>query len=76
MLLAGESALASHTPAPDDELLAAQLSRLNRRLEAADAERRRLVDVYQTGLLQLADWRRARAKWMSAAVDSLGNSTT
>jgi site-specific DNA recombinase len=55
VLLAGESALASHTPAPDDELLAAQLGRLNRRLEAADAERRRLVDVYQTGLLQLAE---------------------
>ena len=56
VLLAGEAALASHTPAPDDELLAAQLARLNRRLEAADAERRRLVDVYQTGLLQLAEF--------------------
>jgi site-specific DNA recombinase len=56
MLLAGEAALASRTPAPDDELLAAQLGRLNRRLEAADAERRRLVDVYQTGLLQLAEF--------------------
>jgi hypothetical protein len=55
VLLAGESALASRTPAPDDELLAAQLGRLNRRLEAAEAERRRLVDVYQTGLLQLAE---------------------
>jgi hypothetical protein len=56
MLLAGEAALASRTPAPDDELLAAQLGRLGRRLEAADAERRRLVDVYQTGLLQLAEF--------------------
>jgi hypothetical protein len=55
VLLAGESALASRTPAPDDELLTAQLGRLNRRLEAAEAERRRLVDVYQTGLLQLAE---------------------
>lgn len=55
VLLAGESALASRTPAPDDELLAAQLGRLNRRLEAADAERRRLVDVFQIGLLQLAE---------------------
>jgi len=56
VLLAGEAALASRTPAPDDELLAAQLGRLSRRLEAADLERRRLVDVYQTGLLQAAEF--------------------
>ncbi len=36
-------------------MLAAQLARLTRRIEAAEAERRRLVDVYQTGLLQLSE---------------------
>ncbi len=41
VLLAGEAALAVRAPAPDDELLAAQLSRLARRVEAAEAERRR-----------------------------------
>lgn len=55
VLLSGEAELASRTPALDDELLAAQLARLNRRLEAAEAERRRLVDVYQTGLLALVE---------------------
>jgi site-specific DNA recombinase len=55
VLLSGEAELASRTPALDDELLAAQLARLTRRIEAAEAERRRLVDVYQTGLLQLSE---------------------
>jgi hypothetical protein len=44
LLLAGEQAVLARTPAPDDELLAAQLDRLQRRLDAADTERRRLAD--------------------------------
>jgi len=45
-------------PAPDDELLGAELARLDRKLDAADAERRRLVDLYQAGLVELPDLQR------------------
>jgi site-specific DNA recombinase len=61
ILLAGEGAVAAYRPAPDDELLEAELARLGRKLDAAEAERRRLADLYQTGLVELADLqRRAR----------------
>ena len=49
------------TPTPDDELLAAELARLNRKLDATDAERRRLVDLYQAGLLELPELQRRAA---------------
>ena len=65
VLLAGEAALAARVPAPDDELLAAQLGRLARRMEAAEAERRRLADLYQAGLIDLVELRR-RAKEVDA----------
>ncbi len=42
MLLAGEQAIAVTTPIPDDELLAAELARLDRKTGATTAERRRL----------------------------------
>ena len=58
LLLAGEDAVAAHTPAPDDELLAAQLDRLQRRLDAGEAERRRLADLYQAGVLDLTETQR------------------
>jgi len=51
LLLAGEQAIAQHTPTPDDELLVAQLARLDRRLDGAQAERRRLADLYQAGVI-------------------------
>ena len=61
VLLAGEQAVATRSPAPDDELLAAQLARLDRKTEAADNERRRLADLYQAGLIELGELqRRAR----------------
>ena len=61
VLLAGEQAVATRAPAPDDELLAAQLARLERKTEAADTERRRLADLYQAGLIELSELhRRAR----------------
>jgi site-specific DNA recombinase len=61
VLLAGEHAVAARAPAPDDELLAAQLSRLDRRADATLAERDRLVDLYQAGLIELVEMqRRAR----------------
>jgi hypothetical protein len=47
MLAAGEASIAAQAPAPDDELVAAQLGRLDRRIDATDTERRRLADLYQ-----------------------------
>jgi site-specific DNA recombinase len=58
VLLAGEQAVLAHTPTPDDELLAAELARLDRRLDTTTAERRRLADLYQTGLLDLTELQR------------------
>jgi site-specific DNA recombinase len=62
MLAAGEGALAERAPAPDDELLAAQLSRLARRLVEADGERRRLADIYQAGVIDQAELTRRAAE--------------
>jgi site-specific DNA recombinase len=58
VLTTGEQAVAAHTPTPDDELLAAELARLDRRLHGIDVERRRLIDLYQTGLIDLSDLQR------------------
>src|SRR6266496_4242425 len=58
VLRAGQSAVTATAATPDDELLTAELSRLNRKLEANQAERRRLADLYQTGLLELTDIQR------------------
>lgn len=65
LLLASETALAASRPACDDELLAAQLAKLDRKLAAAVEERRRLVDLYQTGLIELVELQR-RAKDVDA----------
>ena len=62
LLLAGEQAVALHTPTPDDELLAAELARLDRKIDAADAERRRLIDLYQAGLIELPELQRRAAE--------------
>jgi site-specific DNA recombinase len=62
VLLAGQAAVAARQPIPDDELLAVQLARLQRKLDGAQAERRRLVDLYQAGLLELADLKRRAAE--------------
>ena len=53
------------TPIPDDELLAIELARLDRDINNADAEHRRLVDVYQAGLIDLPELQR-RASDMAA----------
>ena len=42
----------------DDELLAAQLARFDRKLESAAAERRRLADLYQAGFLEREELQR------------------
>jgi site-specific DNA recombinase len=57
-LLAGDQAVTLHTPVPDDELLATELARLDRKIDAADAERRRLVDLYQGGFIELPEMQR------------------
>ena len=46
------------TPIPDDELLSAELARLDRKIEAADTERRRLIDLYQGGFIELPEMQR------------------
>ncbi|EQD47482.1 resolvase domain-containing protein, partial [mine drainage metagenome] len=65
VLLAGEQAIAKRAPAPDDELLDAQLARFERKIEATDGERRRLADLYQAGLIELVELQR-RAKEIDA----------
>jgi site-specific DNA recombinase len=50
--------------------LRAQLKRLERRVEAASNERRRLVDLYQSGLLELAEVQ-SRAKEIDHRRDAL-----
>ncbi len=62
LLSAGEAALAAQAPVPDDELLAAQLARLERRRDAAQAERRRLAHLYQVGVIEHAEMTRRAAE--------------
>jgi site-specific DNA recombinase len=69
LLLAGEHALAITAPIPDDQLLAAELTRLNRKITAAQTEKRRLVDLYQTGLIELADLQRRTSEITSRCQD-------
>jgi site-specific DNA recombinase len=82
LLLAGEQAVTLHTPIPDDELLAAELARLDRKLDAAAAERRRLIDLYQGGFIELPEMQRrateiaARRKELQHKRTSLANERT
>jgi hypothetical protein len=62
LLSAGEAAVAAQQPVPDDELLAAQLARLERRREAAQSERRRLADLYQAGVVEHVEMARRAAE--------------
>ena len=58
LITAGQTAVTAHTPAPDDELLTAQLARLQRRLQSAHTERGRVADLYQAGVIDNAEMRR------------------
>jgi site-specific DNA recombinase len=58
LLTAAETALIGRPPSPDHELLAAQLARLQRRIAAAHAERGRVADLYQAGVIDNAEMRR------------------
>jgi site-specific DNA recombinase len=62
LLTAGGAAVTAQAPVPDDELLSAQLARLDRRAEATEAERRRLADLYQAGVIGAADMTRRAAE--------------
>ena len=59
LLLAGEQAATLTIPTPDDELLAAELAGLDRKPDAADAERRRLIDLYPGGFIQMPKMQRS-----------------
>jgi site-specific DNA recombinase len=61
LLLAGEQAIAVHAPVPDDQLLAAELARLDRKLDAARTEHNRLIDLYQAGLVDMPELQRRAA---------------
>jgi hypothetical protein len=56
LLVKGQAALGARTQQPDDELLRAQLERLERRLQGTDTEKRRLVDLYQMQAIELAEF--------------------
>ena len=58
-------AVAGRKRLADDELLGAQLDRLTRRIDQAGAEKRRLADLYQAGLIELAELS-GRAKEVAA----------
>ncbi len=56
LLLKGETALGARIGATDDDLLNAQLKRLDRRLQQTNGERRRVVDLYQMQAIELAEF--------------------
>jgi site-specific DNA recombinase len=56
LLVKGQAALGARSQQPDDELLRAQLERLERRLQGTDTEKRRLVDLYQMQAIELAEF--------------------
>src|SRR6476620_2017887 len=58
LITAGQTAVAAHTPALDDELLTAQLTRLQRRLQTAHTARGRVADLYQAGVIDNTEMRR------------------
>ncbi len=70
LLLAGEQAVALAQPIPDNELLAAELARLDRKIDSATAERRRLVDLFQAGLIEMPELQR-RSREVVARNDEL-----
>jgi len=52
VLLEGESAVSARRETPDDERLGTQLTRFERKIESTEAERRRVADLYQAGLIE------------------------
>ncbi len=52
VLLTGEAAVSMRRGTADDELLAAQVARFDRKIDSAAAERRRVADLYQAGFIE------------------------
>ena len=76
LLLTGEQAVTQRTPIPDDELLATELNRLDRKIEAADSERRRLIDLYQGGFIELTEMQRRAMEVASRRKELLDKRTS
>jgi site-specific DNA recombinase len=51
-LLSAEAAISTRRKPSGDELLAAEVARFDRKIEAARAERRRVADLYQAGFIE------------------------
>ena len=76
LLLAGEHAVAISAPVPDDKLLAAELDRLDRKLGAARAEHNRLIDLFQTALIDMPELQRRAAAITARQKDLTGKRST
>ena len=76
LLLTGEQAVTQRTTIPDDELLATELHRLDRKIEAADSERRRLIDLYQGGFIELTEMQRRAIEVTSRRKELLDKRTS
>ena len=74
-LIAGERAVIAGTPADENELVAAQLRRLDTALDSNERERTRLLDAYQAGLLELDELTRRTAA-LTARRDQLAQEKT
>ena len=57
ILLRGQATLGARVHMLDDELLTAQLDRLDRRLRRTETERRRVADLYQMEAIELTEFR-------------------
>jgi site-specific DNA recombinase len=57
ILVKGQAVVGARAGRPDDELLNAQLERLDRRSQQTDNERRRVLDLYQMQPIELADFK-------------------
>ena len=60
-LIAAERAVITAAPADENELMAAQLKRIDAALHSSERERARLIDAYQAGLLELDELTRRTA---------------
>jgi site-specific DNA recombinase len=69
-LIAAERAVIAGAPANENELVVAQLKRLDNALQSNDRERARLIDAYQAGLLEL-DELTSRSAAITARHDQL-----
>jgi DNA invertase Pin-like site-specific DNA recombinase len=56
ILRQGQAVLGARSERPDNELLTMQLKRLDRRLQQTEAERRRVVDLYQMQAIELREF--------------------